>query len=361
MQIYLDADLKPYHTFAIETYCDVLVIVETIDELKQVYLTPEWKHLPKIVLGRGSNTLFTQHFRGVVILNRIAGKSVVETNSAWQLHVSAGEDWPELVAWSVENGFYGMENLALIPGCAGSAPIQNIGAYGVEFKDICDYVDLLCLETLQVKRLTAHACQFGYRDSIFKHQLRDKGVIVAIGLKLSKVWKPQVNYGALHHFFAENKCSAADIYQQICHIRRSKLPDPTVIGNAGSFFKNPIISQIHFEKLQAQYPDIVAYPTETELAKGEASTDSLLEKKVKVAAGWLIERCGLKGTAIGGAKVHQQQALVLINYNGLAIARDVIQLAAKVYNDVFEQYQIELEHEVRFIGEKDEVTLKQCL
>ncbi|WP_428774777.1 UDP-N-acetylmuramate dehydrogenase [Vibrio sp.] len=344
MQSLSDVNLQPYHTFAIPQRCQHLVEIQSLEQLIQAYRHPGWQSLPKLMVGKGSNLLFTEPFQGVVLINRLSGIEVSETDQHWHLHVAAGEDWPSLVKWSVENGYDGLENLALIPGCAGSAPIQNIGAYGVELKDVCEYVDILCLQTFTVKRLSNQDCQFGYRDSVFKHRLYQQAVVVAIGLRLAKQWQASASYGPLQALPPEQRTATA-IYQRVCDIRREKLPDPAEYGNAGSFFKNPVISEAHYQQLQQRYPQMVAYP----VADG-----------VKIAAGWLIDQCGLKGLAIGGAQVHPKQALVLVNQYQ-ASAEDVIRLAAEVRGRVVEKYGIELEHEVRFIGAWGETNLSEIL
>lgn len=343
MQLHLDANLKPYHTFAIDQSCRSLVVIESVQDLISVYQSEQWRHTPKLMLGKGSNILFTAIYQGLVMVNRIAGIEHSEDNDFDYLHVSGGEDWPALVAWCMTQKLYGLENLALIPGCAGSAPIQNIGAYGVEFKDVCDYVDYLCLDTLSVKRLSAEECLFGYRDSIFKHRLYDKAIVVAVGLKLAKNWQPVSSYGPLK--VLAQPCSAEAIYQCVCQTRLDKLPDPTLVGNAGSFFKNPVISHEEYQRLVAEFPDIVAYP---------------VSDGMKIAAGWLIDSAGLKGRTQGGAQVHSKQALVLINADG-ASAQDVINLAAVVRQSVQDKYGITLEHEVRFIGVQGETNLTEIL
>ncbi|WED21717.1 UDP-N-acetylmuramate dehydrogenase [Vibrio sp. JC009] len=344
MQIYNNASLKPYHTFAIESTCEHLVIVESAEELVAVYQKPEWQLLPKLVLGKGSNMLFTEHFMGVVIINRILGKAVSQSDESYLLHIQGGEDWPELVKWATEQGYPGLENLALIPGCAGSAPIQNIGAYGIEFKDVCEYVDILDLDTFSVRRLTDTECLFGYRESVFKHELKGKIVITAVGLKLAKAWVPNVSYGSLQSI-AENERSPKRIFDEVCQVRMAKLPDPEVSGNAGSFFKNPVITTEHFSKVKAQYPEIVAYPA------GD---------KMKVAAGWLIDQCGFKGVTEGGAQVHPNQALVLVNKDN-ATAEDVVKLASRITTEVKHRYGIALEHEVRFMGATQETFLAELI
>ncbi|MGC9460062.1 UDP-N-acetylmuramate dehydrogenase [Vibrio genomosp. F10] len=349
MQSLSNANLGSYHTFAIEQYCDHLVEVSTQQQLLDVYQSTEWRALPKLMLGKGSNMLFTERYKGVVVVSRLMGIEVRESESAYHLHVNGGEDWPALVKWCVEQGYDGLENLALIPGCSGSAPIQNIGAYGVEFKDICEYVDILCLESHQIKRLSAKECLFGYRDSIFKHQWYKKAVVIAVGLKLVKNWQPNIGYGPLKGF-DKATVTAKQIFERVSQVRLEKLPNPEEVGNAGSFFKNPIVTQSHFESLQERFPEIVAYP----------AADEQGNPAMKVAAGWLIDQCGLKGAMVGGAQVHPNQALVIVNANN-ATADDVVLLAAKVRQAVFERYNIELEHEVRFMDATGETNLKAIL
>ncbi|WP_373604481.1 UDP-N-acetylmuramate dehydrogenase [Vibrio sp. UCD-FRSSP16_30] len=340
MHITSQAELSSFHTFSIKSYCDYLVEANSLNDLISIYTNPEWKSLPKLPIGSGSNMLFTEHFSGVAILNRLKGKKVTESEDHFLLEIAAGEDWPELVKWSIENNMPGLENLALIPGCAGTAPIQNIGAYGIEFKDVCDFVEYLDLESLTVKRLSFDLCQFGYRDSIFKHELFGKAVITKVGLKLAKDWVPQIAYGALQQLI-EGDVTAKKIFDAVCDVRRSKLPDPNVMGNAGSFFKNPVIPKQQFADLKKSYPNIVGYPAGQEM---------------KVAAGWLIDNAGLKGYSHGGARVHSQQALVIVNYNE-AIAEDVLAVAWHVSQTVWQKYQIALEHEVRFMGSTQETNL----
>ncbi|MDF2156144.1 UDP-N-acetylmuramate dehydrogenase [Vibrio sp. CAU 1672] len=342
MQIEQQASLKTYHTFGIEQTCSYLAVVNSLDEVIELLQDNDYRDLPKLFLGKGSNVLFTQHYEGLVIINRLLGKSVSESADYFHLHIAGGEDWPELVAWCVEQGFGGIENLALIPGCAGSAPIQNIGAYGLELKDVCEYVDILDLETLEKKRLSASECEFAYRDSVFKHRLFNKCFITALGLKLAKNWQPINQYGPLQSI-PEPELNPASIFERVCQVRCEKLPDPNKIGNAGSFFKNPLISLEHYDRLKSLYPDMVAYPAGQEM---------------KVAAGWLIDQCGLKGVCVNGAQVNPLQALVLTNI-GDCSAQDVIQLASLVKKSIKDKYQIELEHEVRFIGARTEITLAE--
>lgn len=341
MQIFKNASLKPYHTFGIEQFSSFIITVSSVDDVIEIFSNPEWQSLPKLMLGKGSNVLFTERYHGIVMINQMLGVDVQESDDQFSIHVQGGEDWPNLVESLTRQGMAGLENLALIPGCTGSAPVQNIGAYGVEFKDVCDYVDYLDLTTFQVKRLTNAQCQFGYRHSIFKQALKDNAIVIAAGLTLPKRWQPTLEYGPLKSL--NKACTAIDVLETITCIRQEKLPDPAVIGSAGSFFKNPVISNAHYSRLKEHYPDIIAYPA---------------EHGVKIAAGWLIDQCGLKGYRIGGAKVHSNQALVIINDNHASSA-DVIQLAKTICRQVLERYEIELEHEVRFIGSDHEVFLNQ--
>lgn len=343
MQIYHNASLQPYHTFSIDQTADFIVEVSSIEEVKSVFQNRDWKDVPKLVLGKGSNVLFTEHYKGMVLINRIMGVDVHEDDEYFYLHVSGGEDWPLLVENTVNKGISGLENLAMIPGCVGSAPVQNIGAYGVEFKDVCDYVEFINIGSLETVRLTNDECLFGYRDSIFKHDLKGKAFVTAVGLKLSKKHVPLLDYGPLKSLSPDSSCK--DIFDVISNVRKDKLPDPEVIGNAGSFFKNPVISSEQFELLVKQYPDIVHYKT---------------ENGTKLAAGWLIDQCDLKGFRIGGAQVHPNQALVLVNEHN-ASSDDIIQLALYVRKNVYARYGVELEHEVRFMGATDEVFLDKFM
>lgn len=268
-----------------------------------------------------------------------------ERADSWHLHVGAGENWHHLVQFTLEKGMPGLENLALIPGCAGSSPIQNIGAYGIELKHVCEYVDCIELATGTAKRLTAEQCRFGYRDSIFKHEYQDRYVIVAVGLRLSKDWQPVLTYGDLTRLDPAT-VTARDVFDSVCHMRMTKLPDPKVNGNAGSFFKNPVISSENAKVFLEGWPAAPHYPQ--------------ADGSVKLAAGWLIDQCQLKGTSVGGAAVHQQQALVLINQRD-ATSDDVVQLAHYVRQRVGEKFNVWLEPEVRFIGCTGEVNAVEAI
>lgn len=338
----LQNSLKPWNTFSLEASANKISVADSVDSLCQYWQESARKNEPVLLLGEGSNILFLEDFSGQVIINRIKGIHISETADAWILHVGAGENWHQLVETTLEQGLPGLENLALIPGCAGSAPIQNIGAYGVELEQVCEYVDIVNLADGIPQRLTTAECQFGYRDSIFKHQYRCGYAIVAIGIHLAKHWQPVLSYGDLRTL-DPHTVTPREVFEAVCRMRRSKLPDPKLTGNAGSFFKNPLISAEVAAELRKQYPDIPQYPQ----ASGE----------VKLAAGWLIDRCELKGFRYGGAAVHAQQALVLIN-RSQATGQDIVALARIVRQRVAGKFNVWLEPEVRFIaaqGETDAV------
>lgn len=337
--------LKPFHTFALDAYAKQVVEVTSVAQLKALWAESKAQNEPVLFLGQGSNVLFLKDFNGTVLINRITGIQVSADSDYHYLHVNGGEAWHELIEWALAQQIYGLENLALIPGCAGSAPVQNIGAYGVEFKDVCDYVDVLDLNSGEQFRLSNAECEFGYRESVFKHQYAGDYLVVAIGLKLAKAWTPVLKYGSLEKFDA-NQVTAQQVFDEVCAVRRSKLPEPKILGNAGSFFKNPLVSQAEFLNLQQEYSDIPHFPQ----ADGQ----------VKLAAGWLIDQCALKGYQIGGAAVHQEQALVLVN-KGHATGSDVVELAHHVRHCVALRFGVWLQPEVRFIGENGEVNAEQAI
>ncbi|MEN3929771.1 UDP-N-acetylmuramate dehydrogenase [Microvirga sp. W0021] len=332
--------LQQKNTFGLPVSARHIVHAATGEELVTTWRKAEKEGLPFLLLGQGSNVLFLEDFAGYIALNEIKGIEITETDSDWLVHVGGGEVWHDLIVDLLEKNIAGLENLALIPGCTGSAPIQNIGAYGRELKDFCSYVELLDLRTGKLSRLEASECAFGYRESIFKHQYKSGYAITAVGLGLPKKWQPVLTYGELRSFDPD-KVTAKAVFDAICQIRRSKLPDPSVTGNAGSFFKNPVVDAEKAQSLLAKYPDMPAYKQ--------------ADGSLKLAAGWLIDQCGLKGHQIGGAAVHTQQALVIINLNN-ATPQDVANLARHVRQQVAERFGILLEPEVRFItaqGETD--------
>ncbi|MFI3247365.1 MAG: UDP-N-acetylmuramate dehydrogenase [Ferrimonas sp.] len=324
-------DLTSWCSFGISCSAQAAITITSVSELSQLLKISEIAKLPKVILGSGSNVLFTEAFDGLIIRNQIQGRVLHEDDNGHYVHLGGGEEWPSIVRWTLDQGIPGLENLALIPGTAGAAPIQNIGAYGADFAEFCQYVDWFDFESGQVERMTAQICQFGYRDSIFKKQLRGRGMVVAVGLFLPKHWQPKISYGPLQQLTAPDP---EMIYKTVVYTRQSKLPDPTRLGNAGSFFKNPVISFECFSELQARYPSVPGYADPAGM---------------KLAAGWLIEQCQLKGKTIGGAQVHQQQALVLVNL-GNATAQDVLKLAQYVVAQVHSKFGVLLEPEVRLLN-----------
>ncbi|WP_312692857.1 UDP-N-acetylmuramate dehydrogenase [Kosakonia sp.] len=341
----MNHSLKPWNTFGIDRHAHHIIRAETPEQLLEAWQNAVQNLQPVLILGEGSNVLFLEDFSGTVIINRIAGIDIREEAEAWYLHVGAGENWHNLVRFTLERGMPGLENLALIPGCAGSSPIQNIGAYGIELQHVCDYVDCVELSSGEHQRLPAKACRFGYRDSIFKHEYQNRYAITAVGLRLSKNWQPVLTYGDLTRLDPAT-VTPRQVFDAVCHMRISKLPDPKVNGNAGSFFKNPVVTAEQAKTLLAAYPNAPHYPQ--------------ADGTVKLAAGWLIDQCQLKGTAVGGAAIHHLQALVLIN-TGQATSQDVIKLAHLVRQRVGIKFDVWLEPEVRFIGRSGEVNAVEAI
>ncbi len=340
-----DTSLQSLNTFSLAAHAAVITHINDTTQLTDAWKKAQEKQQPFLLLGEGSNVLFLEDFTGSVVLNRIKGIEVTERADEWLLHVGAGENWHQLVCFALEHNIPGLENLALIPGCVGSAPIQNIGAYGIELQSVCDYVDVLDMRTGKITRLQSDECQFGYRESIFKHAYKDGYAIVAVGLKLTKHWQPKLTYGDLTRFDPQT-VTARQIFDSVCAMRLSKLPDPAITGNAGSFYKNPTVDAATAEKIRSEFPSMPFYPQPN--------------GQVKLAAGWLVEQAHLKGFSIGGAAVHQNQALVLINKDHASSA-DVRALAKHVRNTVAAKFGIWLEPEVRFIAAGGEVNAVEAL
>lgn len=330
------------NTFALDVFAKDVVTVTSVEQLQEVWRNNQLKQ-PIMIIGEGSNTLFTCDFAGTVVVNRIKGITITETQNEWCLRVGAGEIWHEVVSQTISQNIPGLENLALIPGCVGSAPIQNIGAYGVEFQKVADYVELL--ELASGKIITITDGHYGYRESIFKQQYSQGYAVIYVGIKLPKQWQPVLTYGELKNFDPQ-MVTAQMVFDKVCEIRRSKLPDPKVLGNGGSFFKNPVVDKKIAEQLLEKYPTMPIYPQ--------------ANNQVKLAAGWLIDQCGLKGYQIGGAAVHQQQALVLVNKHN-ATAQDVVALARYIRNTVLQQFSVNLSPEIRFIGSTGEINVNNYL
>lgn len=345
MQFISPFPLKAFNTFGLDVQAHCGFVLNDDAELDVLRHSEQWSdRLPRLLVGEGSNILFTTDFNGLVIVNRLKGITVQETADAWLLHVAAGENWPALIKWTLQNHMPGMENLALIPGTVGAAPVQNIGAYGVEFCQFCDYVDTWHFADGHRQRYSAIECEFGYRDSVFKNALRDQVVITAIGLRIPKQWQPVLEYGPLKAL--GEQVTAEQIFMAVCELRQSKLPDPTLLGNAGSFFKNPVVVAAQAAELKQHYPTIPCF------CAGDGH--------YKLAAGWLIDQAGLKGFSMGHAGVHRDQALVLVNL-GHAKATEILQLAKHVASKVKQRFAVQLEPEVRFMGQSGEINSLQAI
>lgn len=338
MKIQSDYSLKPYNTFGIDVKAKLFVSFESVQELQEILRMPELKQEQKLILGGGSNVLFTQDFEGVALLNSIKGIEVLRED---EQHVYAkagsGEVWHDFVLYTLQHNWGGVENLSLIPGTVGAAPLQNIGAYGVELKDVFHELEAVHIATGEVKIFDNDTCQFGYRESVFKNKLKGQYIVTAVTFKLHKQHHLNTSYGAIKTTLEEMQVkqpTIQDVSAAVCHIRSSKLPDPKQIGNAGSFFKNPEIPLEQYEQLRAQFADIPSYPVS--------------ETTVKVPAGWLIEQCGWKGKVLGNYGVHKNQALVLVNYGG-AKGDEVRKLAYDIIASVEEKFGIRLTPEVNIL------------
>lgn len=330
-----NVSLKQYNTFGVDASALRLIEVNSEEQLYRVVAMSEVKSLPKLIIGGGSNVLFTKDYEGLVILNRIPGIRIVEDRDDTVLvNAGGGVVWHQLVEWCIKHDFQGIENLSLIPGRCGAAPIQNIGAYGVELKESFFYLNAIELESGNKMTFTAPECRFGYRDSVFKQDWKGKLLITDITLELKRHPSLNLTYGAIEvelRKMGVGKPGVREVSAAICNIRRSKLPDPAVLGNAGSFFKNPEISIVQFEQLKKQYPGMVAFPLEN--------------GGYKLAAGWLIEQCGWKGKRVGETGSHRDQALVLVNY-GNASGNEILDLAHRIIQSVADRFGVTIQPEV---------------
>ena len=328
------ASLRAFNTFGLPAVARTLVRLKTEADVRRVVDHPEYGLAPKLVLGGGSNLVLTRDIDSVVLKVEIMGRRLLhDAADAWVVEAGAGESWHGLGAWTIEQGWPGLENLALIPGSVGAAPVQNIGAYGVELKDRFDSLDAVDLVTGRGVTLNAAECHFGYRDSVFKQHLTGKSLITRVRFRLPKPWQPVLGYLDLERKMAETGNTAPDartVFDWICAIRRAKLPDPAVIGNAGSFFKNPVVSEEQCRDIIGRDPEIVHY--------------ALPDGSVKLAAGWLIDACGWKGKSVGRAGVYEKQALVLVNRGG-ASGAEVVTLARAIQESVYGRFGIRLEPE----------------
>ncbi|HKX41556.1 MAG TPA: UDP-N-acetylmuramate dehydrogenase [Burkholderiaceae bacterium] len=334
MQIETGVSLKPHNTFGLPAVARTLVRVASDADVRQVVDHPEFGRAPKFILGGGSNIILTRDMPQLVLKVEVRGMRLVEERpDAWIVEAGAGETWHDLVAWTLEQGWPGLENLALIPGTVGAAPVQNIGAYGVELKDRFESLDAVDLVTGRSVTLRESICAFGYRDSVFKHSLANRSVITRVRLRLPQPWQPVIGYLDLERKIAETGIaapSARQVFDWICAIRRAKLPDPALVGNAGSFFKNPVVTPEQCRDIIGRDPAVVHYP--------------MPDGSVKLAAGWLIDACGWKGKSVGRAGVYEKQALVLVNRGG-AIGSEVMTLARAIQESVYGRFGIRLEPE----------------
>ena len=328
------ANLKQYNTFGLPSNAQALVRVTSESDVRRVVDDPTLGRAPKFILGGGSNLVLTQDVQACVLKVEVMGRRLLETrDDAWIIEVGAGESWHGTVQWALDQGLPGLENMALIPGTVGAAPVQNIGAYGIELKDRLESLDAVDLITGRTVTLLGEHCAFGYRDSIFKQHLAGKSVITRVRLRLPRPWQPVLGYLELERKVAETGITAPDarqIFDWICAIRRAKLPDPAVVGNAGSFFKNPVVTPEQCRDIISRDPEIVHYP--------------MPDGSFKLAAGWMIDACGWKGKSIGRAGVYEKQALVLVNRGG-ASGDEVVTLARAIQESVYGRFGIRLEPE----------------
>ncbi len=333
-----DFSLHSFNTFHIDAVARYFTEVDNIETLKELISSGQLDDKPLLIVGGGSNLLFTGNFKGIVVHLINKGIEIISrSDDSVIVKASAGENWHEFVTYCVKQGFGGIENLSLIPGNVGSCPIQNIGAYGVEVKDTILSVDAVDLHTGELLNFSNKECRFGYRDSIFKRDLKGKFAVCSVTFQLKLNPVVQLEYGAITQELSEmgiENPTIADVSKAVCSIRHSKLPDPKMLGNAGSFFKNPTVDEKFAEKLAETFPKLVSYP--------------LGKEKVKLAAGWLIEQCGWKGFRDGDAGVHEKQSLVLVNY-GNATGSNILTLAHRIQNSVYERFGVKLEMEVNVI------------
>lgn len=329
--------LQKLNTFGIDVAAKYYAEVTTPDDIKELTGEKKFATEPRFILGGGSNILFTKNFNGLVIHTMLPGIKIIEEDDSTALIMAgAGVVWHDLVLFSIGKNLGGIENLSLIPGRAGAAPIQNIGAYGVELKDTFHELTAIHLASGEEKTFSPEDCKFAYRNSIFKNEAKNQYVISSVTLRLNKNPKFNISYGAIEQELKAmnvTTLSVKAISEAVCNIRRSKLPDPAIIGNAGSFFKNPEVPEQIYKELKAKYPDMVAYPA---------------SHGYKLAAGWLIEQCGWKGKQVGNVGMHKQQALVLVNY-GNATADELYQHALRVQKSVQEKFGVLLEMEVNIV------------
>jgi UDP-N-acetylmuramate dehydrogenase len=338
LQIQENVSLKNFNTFGIDTRARYFVEIAHEDELTELFADPQWRQTERLVLGGGSNMLMVNDFNGLVIRMNIRGIEHRISHSDVYVEVGGGEVWNGLVNYCVDHGYAGIENLSLIPGSVGASPIQNIGAYGVELKDVFHSCRAFEIATGTFKEFSKEDCKFGYRESVFKAELKGQYIIVSVKFHLSLTPNINIQYGAIGQELQNREIvnpTIKDVSQVVAHIRVSKLPDPSTIGNAGSFFKNPVISAEEFAVVRAKFPDVVNYP-----AAGGG---------VKLAAGWLIEQCGWKGKTVGHTGTWKNQALVLVNHGG-ATGQEVYDFSSQIIDSVYTKFGVTLQREVNIIS-----------
>lgn len=338
MQVQENISLKPYNTFAIDAKARYFLRFNSVEQLLDATALNHKRGVSNLILGGGSNILFTKDFDGLILKNEITGiKKIKEDQHYVYIKCGAGENWHQFVLHCIENNWAGLENLSLIPGCTGASPMQNIGAYGVEIKDVFHELTAFHLQEKANYTFKAKDCEFGYRESVFKRKYKDQFVILDVTFRLNKQPYFNTSYGAIEQELEKigiKELSIQAVSQAVINIRSSKLPDPKEIGNAGSFFKNPSVSKEKFLHLKEQFENIVGYENP--------------DGTVKLAAGWLIEQCGWKGYRDGDAGVHAKQALVLVNY-GNAKGDEVVALSKKIMDSVASKFNVDLEREVNMI------------
>lgn len=334
MTIRENISLKPFNTFGIEVKTRFFVELATEEDIFSFFSSVNNFPKPFLFIGGGSNILFTKDFEGTVVRLCTKGIRIIEEdNDSVTVNAASGENWDDFVKFCVEKGWGGLENLSMIPGNVGTGPIQNIGAYGVEIKDVISGIETILLETHEKVVLSGEQCEFGYRDSIFKGKEKGKYFILNVSFRLSKHPELKLDYGTIREELKtmdRSDPTIADVREAVCRIRARKLPDPGQIGNAGSFFKNPVISQHQFINLQEKFPGVVSFPQ---------------DDGYKIAAAWLIEQCGWKGKRYGDAGVHENQPLVLVNY-GSATGEEILHLASRIIDSVEQKFGIRLDTEV---------------
>lgn len=338
MKLLHNVSLRPYNTFGIDVKASAFGSFENAGALTEIFNHPSVKGLPYMILGGGSNVLFTKDYHGLILKNEVKGITLVgEDDQHYYVKAGAGENWHQFVLYCIKHGYAGLENLSLIPGNVGASPMQNIGAYGVEVKDRFESLEAWHIATGAIKTFTKEECAFGYRESVFKRQYKDQYIILSVTFKLLKNSEINVSYGAIQtelDAMGIVNPGIADVSNAVINIRNSKLPNPEVLGNAGSFFKNPVVSNEVYEAIAKEFPDAPHYPAS--------------EGMVKLAAGWLIEKAGWKGKRIGNCGMHAKQALVLVNYGG-ASGDEIYAHSTRVLESIKETFGVELEREVNIV------------